>query len=43
MVQWFPVLEAVAVIDDDDLRKLILQLEQYRRAVPGKYKRARPK
>jgi 8-oxo-dGTP pyrophosphatase MutT (NUDIX family) len=37
-VQLFPVLKAAAVIDDDDLRKLVLYLEQHRRAVPGKYK-----
>ena len=42
-VQWFPVLEAAAVIDDDDLRKLILQLKQRRRAVAGTHKGARPK
>jgi 8-oxo-dGTP pyrophosphatase MutT (NUDIX family) len=42
-VQWFPVLEAAAVIHDDGLRKLILYLEKHRRAVPGKYKGARPK
>jgi 8-oxo-dGTP pyrophosphatase MutT (NUDIX family) len=35
-VRWFPVPEAAAVISDDDLRKLILQLKR-------KYKGARQK
>jgi len=42
-VRWFPVPEATAVIGDDDLRKLILQLKQHRRAVRRKYKGARQK
>jgi 8-oxo-dGTP pyrophosphatase MutT (NUDIX family) len=42
-VRWFPVPEATAVIDDDDLRKLIMQLKEHRRAVQRKYKGARQK
>jgi 8-oxo-dGTP pyrophosphatase MutT (NUDIX family) len=42
-VRWFPVSEATAVIGDDDLRKLILQLKAHRRAVRPKYKGARQK
>ena len=41
-VRWFPVREAAAIIDDDDLRKLILQLRE-RRGTPRKYKGARRK
>jgi 8-oxo-dGTP pyrophosphatase MutT (NUDIX family) len=40
-VRWLPVPEAAAVIDEGDLRKLILELERRRRAVPRKYKSAR--
>ena len=42
-VQWFPILEAAAVIDDDDLRKLILRLKERRPAVWRGYKDARQK
>jgi 8-oxo-dGTP pyrophosphatase MutT (NUDIX family) len=38
-VRWFPFREATAVIGDDDLRKLILQLKEHRLAVRGKYAR----
>jgi 8-oxo-dGTP pyrophosphatase MutT (NUDIX family) len=39
-VQWFPILEAAALIDDDDLRKLILRLKERRPAVWRRYKDA---
>jgi 8-oxo-dGTP pyrophosphatase MutT (NUDIX family) len=42
-VRWFPVPEATAVIGDDDLRKLILQLKEHRLAVWRKHKSARQK
>jgi hypothetical protein len=42
-VQWFPILEAAALIDDDDLRKLILRLKERRPAVWRGYKDARQK
>jgi 8-oxo-dGTP pyrophosphatase MutT (NUDIX family) len=42
-VRWLRVPEAAAVIDDGDLRKLILALEGRRRVVPRKYKSARQK
>lgn len=42
-VRWFPVSEAATVIDDDDLRQMILQLKEHRRAVPRKYTGARLK
>ena len=40
-VRWFRVPEAAAVIDDGDLRKLILQLNEHRRASHRKNKNAR--
>ena len=39
-VRWFPIREATAVVGDDDLRKLILQLKEHRRAAGRKYKGA---
>ena len=42
-VRWFPIPEAIAVIGDNDLRKLILQLKEYRLAVWRKHKGARQK
>jgi len=40
-IRWLPASEAAAVIDDCDLRKLILQLKKRRRVVRRKYKGAR--
>ena len=42
-VRWFPALEASALIKDDDLRHLILQLEDHKGAVRRKRKGARHK
>ena len=42
-VRWFPVPEATAVIGDDDLRQVILQLKEHRRAICRKHKGARQK
>jgi hypothetical protein len=40
-VRWFAVPGATAVIRNDDLRKLILQLKKHRRAILRTYKGAR--
>ena len=40
-VQWFPILEAAALIDDNDLRKLILRFKERRPAIWRRYKDAR--
>jgi 8-oxo-dGTP pyrophosphatase MutT (NUDIX family) len=42
-VRWFPLPEAAALIDDDDLRKLILQLKEYKRVARRKNKNTRHK
>jgi len=39
-IRWFSVPEAAAVIDDGDLRELILQLTERRRAVSMEYRGA---
>jgi len=35
-VRWFPAPDAAAVIDDNALRKLVLQLKEYKRVVSRK-------
>jgi 8-oxo-dGTP pyrophosphatase MutT (NUDIX family) len=42
-VRWFPVFEAAAVIDDDELRRLILRLKKHRRLAHHENKSARQK
>jgi hypothetical protein len=42
-VRWFSVPEATAVVRDDDLRKLILQLKEHRLALLQTYKATRQK
>jgi len=42
-VRWFTAPKAAVIVDDDDLRHLILQLKEHRRAIWRKYKGARQK
>jgi 8-oxo-dGTP pyrophosphatase MutT (NUDIX family) len=42
-VRWLAVPAAAAVIDDGNLRKLILEIKKHRRTVSRKYKDARQK
>jgi 8-oxo-dGTP pyrophosphatase MutT (NUDIX family) len=42
-VRWFSVPQATAVVRDDDLRKLILQLKEHRLALLQTYKATRQK